>query len=85
MYQLYVIRIRAHCVVRSYLQLCSGHTPEVGTKVVITGWSTASESGMAAQQLQAVNVFVLYCKQCSDCFTAAMLCASVKEDGKNAC
>lgn len=64
-------------------------SPEVGAKGTVIGWGTVSESGMAAQQLQAVNVFVLDRRQCSaaygDRFTDTMLCAGVKEGGKDAC
>ncbi|XP_049309710.1 trypsin eta-like [Bactrocera dorsalis] len=64
-------------------------TPEIDAKATITGWGTLSEGGMAALQLQAVNVFVLDRAQCSaaygDRFTAAMLCASAKDGGKDAC
>uniref|UniRef100_A0A0A1XQL0 Trypsin eta n=1 Tax=Zeugodacus cucurbitae TaxID=28588 RepID=A0A0A1XQL0_ZEUCU len=63
--------------------------PEVGAKATITGWGTVSEGGMPAQQLQAVNVFLLDRAQCSaaygDRFTAAMLCAGVLAGGKDAC
>ncbi|XP_004517887.1 trypsin eta [Ceratitis capitata] len=63
--------------------------PAVGAQATVTGWGTLSEGGVQAQQLQAVNVFVLDRSMCTAAyggrFTAAMLCAGLPAGGKDAC
>ncbi|KAK9751366.1 Trypsin [Popillia japonica] len=62
-----------------------------GTESVVSGWGTTSESGAAANQLQAVSVPLVSLSDCQAAYspwysvTDRMLCAGSSEGGRDAC